>query len=395
MMGTQAGYDPGNFYTWRASEEFSIHLSLNVVTRLVERISEAAETRGILLGRTIEVPFRATIVEDFQLVLPGEGAAPDRDSHDRESQDALVEIARRMAETGSQQRAIGFFRARPDGRLSLGQRDLETFSRLFGEPGNVALLIQTLRRGNESDAALFYWQNGRPQPHDFGFGFPLDALQLASGHPGWRYPDPLEHNLAYAPVPPLVESPQPVEAPPAAAMPTPQPLPPPKPRASERTPPPPFVPSAGNRIRWSRLLPTAALAILAVGAVQLTMNSKRTVAETPTQTETAASGTAPSVAAPIPAPISDENALALTVTPLPRQLDIRWNRESQAIKESKEGVMRITEDGITEALPLDQNQLRDGYVAYTPKTTDVSIRLEVTGTSGRTTSESVRSVAMP
>jgi hypothetical protein len=134
------------------------------------------------------------------------------------------------------------------------------------------------------------------------------------------------------------------------------------------------------------LLPTAALAIIAVGAVQLTMSSRRTVAETPTQTETAASGTAP---------VSDENALALTVTPLPRQLDIRWNRESEAIKESKEGVMRITEDGITEALPLDQNQLRDGYVAYAPKTTDVSIRLEVTGRNGQTTSESVRSVAIP
>jgi hypothetical protein len=368
MMGTQVGYDPGNFYTWRASEEFSIHLSLNVVTRLVERISEAAETRGILLGRTIEVPFHATIVEDFQLVLPGQDAAPDRDTQDRESQVALIEIARRMAEAGSEQRAIGFFRARPDGRLSMGQRDLETFSRLFCEPGNVALLIQTLRRGNESDAALFYWQNGRPQPHDFGFGFPLDALQLASGHPGWRYPDPLEHNPA------------------PAAVPTPQPLPPPKPRISEWTPPPPSVPAARDRIRWSRLLPTAALAIIAVGAVQLTMSSRRTVAETPTQTETAASGTAP---------VSDENALALTVTPLPRQLDIRWNRESEAIKESKEGVMRITEDGITEALPLDQNQLRDGYVAYAPKTTDVSIRLEVTGRNGQTTSESVRSVAIP
>jgi hypothetical protein len=57
--------------------------------------------------------------------------------------------------------------------------------------------------------------------------------------------------------------------------------------------------------------------------------------------------------------------------------------------------MKITDDGITESVPFDQSQLRDGYVAYTPKTSDVSIRLEVTGKDGGTTSESIRSVAIP
>ena len=56
---------------------------------------------------------------------------------------------------------------------------------------------------------------------------------------------------------------------------------------------------------------------------------------------------------------------------------------------------QITEDGITEALPFDPSQLRDGYVAYTPKTNDVSIRLEVTAKDGSTKSESIRSVAIP
>jgi hypothetical protein len=57
--------------------------------------------------------------------------------------------------------------------------------------------------------------------------------------------------------------------------------------------------------------------------------------------------------------------------------------------------MQITESGITEALAFDQRQLSDGYVAYTPNTNDVSIRLEVTGKDGGTTSESIRSVAIP
>jgi len=59
------------------------------------------------------------------------------------------------------------------------------------------------------------------------------------------------------------------------------------------------------------------------------------------------------------------------------------------------GTMKITDDGITEAVPFDQGQLRDGYVAYTPKTNDVSIRLEVTGKDGGTASESTRWVSIP
>jgi len=76
-------------------------------------------------------------------------------------------------------------------------------------------------------------------------------------------------------------------------------------------------------------------------------------------------------------------------------LEIRWNRESAAIATSDKAVIKITEDGRTEVVPFDQTQLRDGYVAYTPKTSDVSIRLEVTGKDGATTSESIRSVAIP
>jgi len=350
-MGTQFGYDPGNFYVWRASDGFAIHLSLNVVTRLAAQIvregneSQPGGTRGILLGRIMETPFRTTLIEDFKLIRPGEEEAWELESED--------------ARTGSEQRPLGFFRAQREGTLNMGERDMQIFRRQFCEPGNVALLIQTSRRGNESDAALFYWQDGKPEPHDFGFGFPLDAGQLASGHPGWRYPDPLD----YTPAP--------------EAKTAPAPPPSPKPSAPEWTPPPP-VSAARNGIRWSRLLPTAALVAICVGALQMATNSSRTVA-----------------AAPMAAGAETENGLALTVTSRQHQLEIRWNRESAAIAASEKGVMKITDEGITEAVSFDPSQLRDGYVSYAPKTTDVSIRLEVTGRDGGTTSESVRAVAIP
>jgi hypothetical protein len=304
-----------------------------------------------LLGRTIDTPFRTTVIEDFKLIPPNEDA-----TEEPVSDDALFEIACRLAESGNEQRALGFFRARRDGRLNMGQSDLQTFSRLFCETGNVALLIQTSRRGNESDAALFYWQNGGAYPRDFGFGFPLDAGQLAAGHPGWRYPDPLD-------------------APEPAAPPPPPSPPPPKPQATQWTPPAPISLDGGNRLRWSRLVPTAALVMMGIAGLQLATNSNRAVA-----------------AAAKPAQTASE--LGLAVSSRPGQLEIRWNRESAAIADCNAGVMKITEAGGTRTIPFDQRQLQDGYIAYAPTTNDVSITLEVTGKDG-TTSESIRSVTTP
>ncbi len=356
-MDAQLRNDPGNFYVWRASDGFAIHLSLNLVTQLTSQISRAGNEsqpggmRGILLGRSIDTPLHATLIEDFKLIPAGADA-----SQPPEGDEALFEIAQRMVETGNDRRVVGFFRARHDGRLTMGRRDIQTFSRLFGAPGNVALLIQTSGRGNESDGALFYWQDGSPQPHDFGFGFPLDAGQLANGHPGWRYPDPLD----YAPTPATAPAPAPA----------------PKFEDLQWTPPAASSPASPEGIRWSRLLPTAALVAICVAALQLATNSNRIVAAAP-------------------APVEAVAGLGLTVTSQPHQLEIRWNRQSAVIAASDQGVMKITDDGITEIVPFDPTQLSDGYVAYTPKTTDVSIRLEVTGKDGGTTSESIRSVAIP
>ena len=348
-MSTPLGYDPGNYYVWRATDDFAILLSLKLVSQLATQISRAglenhAETRGILLGRTTETPFRATLIDDFKQLPTSD------DPSDPDSDDALFEIGCRLAEAANDQRALGFYRSRRDGRLNLGWRDMETFGRLFSETGNVALLIQTSRRGNESDAALFYWQHGGAHPRDFGFGFPFDAAQLESGHPGWRYPDPLQAPRP-APLPPL-------ESPPAREWTMPAPMP---------------VSATRERIQWSRLVPTAALVAIGIGALQLATNSKPAVA----------------------AASSKQMALGLSAVSLPHQLEIRWNRQSAAIAASEKGVMKIMEAGRTEVVPFDPSQLRDGYVAYTPTTNQVSVRLEVTSKDGGIVAESLQSPAIP
>lgn len=390
-MGNALGHDASNYYIWRTSNDFGIHLSIHAVTQLTMQIARAGnqsrtgELRGILLGRTADDGlFRATVIEDFELIPPSDD--PDAS---QETDDTLFEIACRKTRNENGHRVLGFFRSRRDGRLNMGSRDLETFSRLFSETGNVALLIQTSKRGNESDAALFYWQHGGAHPRDFGFGFPFDAGQLVAGHPGWRFPDPLDDTPAPAALPP-VEPQEPVSMPVSTTPPI-----------SDWTMPPPPVPLAGHStIRWSRLAPTVVLAALAIGTLQLATGSKHTVsAAGASEMPVSASESTPSeIAQPtpaIPAVTDSDRALGLTVTSKQHQLEIRWNRESAAINGADKGLMKITENGITEALPFDQAQLRDGYVAYTPKTNDVNIRLEVTGKDGATKSESIRSVAIP
>ncbi len=367
--GTQLGFDPGDFYVWRASDGFAIHLSLKVVRQLTTQISRAGNEnqpsamRGVLLGRKIDTPIRATVIEDFKLI-----PASTDPTAQAVSDDALFEVACRMVEGGAEQCVLGFFRAQRDGTLNMGPRDLNTLSRLFCETGNVALLIQTPRRG-ESDAALFYWEQGGAHPRDFGFGFPFEADQLASGHPGWRFANPFVQTepAAASPIAPKTQP---------AAKPAPAPMP----EAPQAAPAP--ASSFGERIRWSHLAPTAILVAICIGALQLATSSRNTTS--------ASTSSSDNVSAAHP-----ETALGLRVTSRPHQLEIRWNRESPTIAASDQGVMRITEAGTTEAVPFDQDQLHDGYVAYTPKTNDVNIRLEVTGKDGGTTSESVRSVAIP
>jgi hypothetical protein len=265
------------------------------------------------------------------------------------------ESARRAAENdGRGLRGVGYFRSQGNGQMKLGARDLQTFDRWFYENGNVGLLIRVPRRG-DSEAALFYWQDGQPQPREFGFGFPFDATKLAGGHPGWRFPDPLEPEQ---------------EAPARAAL--------------HQTPEATVVaPTAG--IRWSRLWPTAALITIGIVATQVAWNSRGTASANSSAAEATAPATVP----------ADETPLGLKATSQPHRLDIRWNPAEPALAGAVKGTLSISGAGVTDAVLFDSLELKSGYVAFTPKTNDVGIRFEVTAADGTATTESIRVVAIP
>jgi len=138
-----------------------------------------------------------------------------------------------------------------------------------------------------------------------------------------------------------------------------------------------------ERISWAPLLMTAAL-VSTVMAALLTISQPRSVA-----------AAVPVPAVPAPAVVSYQSPLGLKVVTRKQQVDIRWDRDSALIAKAEKGLMKVTEGETIHDISLDRRDLREGYVAYSARTNDVRIQLDVTQADGTTTSESARVVAIP
>ena len=70
---------------------------------------------------------------------------------------------------------------------------------------------------------------------------------------------------------------------------------------------------------------------------------------------------------------------------------LTWNRESDAIRNARNGVLTIADGDRSENHPMDRSELQNGSIVYSPLTADVSFHLEVTGPdNSKTAAESVR-----
>lgn len=343
--GAKPAADPRRFYIWNVpGESFSIHLSLEVIQKMTTELLHAAiefpprDICGVLLGRSLQASHPATVVEDF-VYASGEAANGATSSN---NDDTLAQMSWKLVRGVENGRHIvGFFRSQRDGRLVPNDLDLTNASRLLGEPDNVLLLIGLLQSG-ESEATFFYWEGAKTQYHGRGAPFPFDAAQLpATSLSAWKYPEP--------DLPERVSLTRGIAA-----------------RVA-------IEPSL-----WLRLFPTVALFGMVTAGIQMLWLSRPAEATQSVELIT-----------------NDKSPLGLKVTVQPQQVDIRWNQHSPAILAAEKAVITITEGDVREKVPVDNQELRDGYVAYTPQTKDVHIRFEVSGADGNTTTESVRVVAIP
>jgi TonB family protein len=84
-------------------------------------------------------------------------------------------------------------------------------------------------------------------------------------------------------------------------------------------------------------------------------------------------------------------ALTLRIERTATDLLLTWNRDSDAVRNAKKAVLSISDGDRQENLDLNLSDLRNGSIVYSPLSTDVSFRMEVTGPDqSKTASESVR-----
>ena len=91
----------------------------------------------------------------------------------------------------------------------------------------------------------------------------------------------------------------------------------------------------------------------------------------------------------------DTSSLALRVQHNGGEILLTWNRDSDAVRNATRAVLSISDGDRQENVAMDVAQLRIGVINYTPATSDVVFKMEVTGQGqAKTTSESIRALQM-
>jgi TonB family protein len=305
-------------------------------------------------------------------------------------------------------RVVGFFRSHTRKGLALDAEDLTLMESHFRDPQAVALLVRPFAT-KPSMGGIFIREDGQAPGEASCLEFPFQSALLSAS-----LVVPLSHSpapRAVAPDPPPPPQGKPVRGqvvPMTSRLRVALPVPPaPQPPSPEAPPPaPPEKPAP----------PLAAIA----------EEARPAPAEAPTPVEPAedaleagSNGAAISALRRLRAPwIWGAVAAALVVCsgmlfvypgllrhhggrpviPLTLRVEhsagdllLTWNRDSDAIRSARNGVLTISDGDRNENHPMERNELQTGSIVYSPLTADVSFHLEVTGAdNSRTAAESVR-----
>jgi protein TonB len=393
-------------YTWEVPQKpVSVRIPFALIDRLEHEVvdsfrslhSRGSEIGGFLLGYVSPGDPAAVSIEDYELVACDYSRGPlyrlsdaDRALFDRE-------IEQRRAAGGLV--VAGFFRSHTRKGLALDADDLALFRTSFSDPRNVALLIRPFAT-KASVAGLFIWEDGAVRGDASYLEFPFRSSELTPSKPVEEASPPVPE--AAQPAPPEAA----VGKPPARAQIVPiasrremaPPVPPPfvEVPAAEIAEPAAATPAPENNaldalpsafrtdveappaVRWSAKM--ARLAVLA--AAQLVVIVLLFVYP----------GFLVHRASRSPAPPQqDSSPLTLRVEHSGGELMLTWNRESSAIKSATRAVLSISDGAQHENVDMDLAQLRNGSIVYSPSSSDIVFRMEVTGSDQtKTTSESVR-----
>jgi hypothetical protein len=79
----------------------------------------------------------------------------------------------------------------------------------------------------------------------------------------------------------------------------------------------------------------------------------------------------------LPAGSNDPYNLSVTVTRNGNNLQVKWDRQSLAVRSAQRGTLTIEDGPLTKPVALNAADLQSGSVVYPPSTGHVTFRLEV------------------
>lgn len=317
-------------YTWSfPGSPVKIQITLEVVERLqrlFRQTGKDAQQNGCLLGVTTG---SATEILDFH---------PISDPQPTQA----AELAERIPSSGSLE-PVGYYRTTADSVLRLTESDVALAKAVFPQPHQVFLLIQS-PDSIPANATFFFWDEGQ-MCGDFPFlEFPFDAPMLA---------DAEQHRIELAQKK-VVQ----LEAPAAAPV---------------------TVPAPRRKLGF-RLFLWSVIAALLVAASYVAFWTPRGSAWL-RNLQNPQSAQHPATKAP-PALI---RALGLRAQRQNGDLEITWNRESEAIRTATSGTLTVIEGSGLREIALDSSQIRSGSILYAPTGDQVQVDLTVIGPQSDTT----------
>jgi hypothetical protein len=355
--GTQ---DTAGYFVWEvAGKPVAVHLHLDVVDRILSEVmrgfgavpKRGAEVGGVLIGTIEHGDTTIVRVEDFETVECEYKRGPsflfvDEDRHAFEQA-----VARWQPDATRPAYAVGMFRSHTRDGMSLGPEDVALMDGYFPSPAHIALLIKPY--GTKVSMAGFFFREDGNFQETTPLEFPFRRRELGGDEP--------------APRRPLTERGMERRARNRAMVAEFEPRTPAPVRFAEReseyteTPPQPgaayavTLPSR-SRLRSAMWIPLSFVFLLFGVALGMMIALTR---------------------APSGHGDATDFSLGLAVSSSDDNLNVRWDRQSAAIRTAQRGVLEIEDGSYTKSVELKSVDLHSGSILFRNASPTVRFRLTV------------------
>jgi proteasome lid subunit RPN8/RPN11 len=283
---------------------------------------------------------------------------------------------------------VGWYHSHTRSEIFLSEADQALHSRFFPEPWQVALVLKPHTFEPMRAGFFFHQASGAFHSQASYREFTLEALPLRPLPSGEPPPDPGGNRVdsgftgrvitvEASPVEPGIPS-VPEDPPKAAPLPRQEP----EPRKSE------MAEAVKSRTWW-----VAALCVLLGSAFGAWAYQTRALWLPGLSKSTAAKA---SPAAPaVPAAQAAPPYIGLSASGKDAQLQIRWDRESPAVRSASSAVLTLTEGVDSTTIPLEREQLLTGATTYIRKAERVTVSMTVQQQDGHALRETTQFQAPP